>query len=146
MKDLPKLPTKADLREVIVRANLVARRCAACPPEEPRVRRSDIRKAEDAARTALGYTRDGACATLAKDMLAIATAIDNVMAEIYPVFEMVECARSNGAYLETGDFGYRFYDVSGLLLSSGASLREWLVDHVKRYGEPVTHVYVVGEE
>lgn len=145
MKDIPKIPTKSDLREVVVRAKLVARRCAECP-EEPRLKRSDLRKTEGAARTALGYARDGACATLARDVLAIATAIDNVMAEIFPVFEMVEESRKNGAYLETGDFGYRFFDVSGVLLSSGASLRDWLTDHVKRYGEQVTHVYVTGEE
>ena len=145
MKDIPKLPTKADLREVVVRAKLVARRCEACP-EEPRLKRSDLRKTEGHARTALGYTRDGACASLARDVLAIATAIDNVMAEIYPVFEMVEKARGNGAYLETGGFGYRFFDVSGVLLSSGASLRDWLTDHVQRYGEQITHVYVTGEE
>lgn len=145
MKDIPKLPTKSDLREVVVRAKLVARRCEACP-EEPRLRRSDLRKTEGAARTALGYARDGACATLARDVLAIATAIDNVMAEIYPVFDMVDKAKSNGAYLEAGEFGYRFFDVSGVLLSSGASLREWLTDHVKRYGEQVTHVYITGEE
>ena len=146
MKDIPKLPTKADLREVVVRAKLVARRCADCPDEEPRLKRSDLRKTEEAARTALGYSREGACATLARDVLAIAVAIDNVMAEIYPVFDMVEEARRNGSYLETGDFGYRFFDVSGVLLSSGASLRDWLTDHVKRYGEPVTHVYITGEE
>lgn len=142
MKDIPAGPTPASIQNIVVRAKLVERRCKACGDTPPPAKRSSLRKTETVARDVLGYTRDGACATLARDVLALAVTIDNIVAEIYPVFEMVDKKiREQHAVLTYSGQGYWLHDTRGQLLSSGPSLKEWLIDHAKRFGDQECHFY-----
>jgi hypothetical protein len=144
LKEIPGLPDAEEMAKLIVRAKLVGRQVGEkkLTPENKRIRRSDVKRIEHTARSILAITGEGACAKLAKDMLMLATSIDNIAAEIYPVFEMVDKkVVDQGCSVKHTREGWAMCSPSGHVLSSGATFRDWLIDHVQRYGDQETAPY-----
>lgn len=144
MSDLPLMPSKEFLEIMNARARYVLKRSGSpapgCP-ETKKVDRETLKTAENYARGVLTFDRHGVAAKLAKDVLLITHNLDSLVAEIYPVFEMIDRVlfRENGTLVVKE--GWHLYDGAGYLLSEGATLREFLVDHITRYGENVTIRY-----
>lgn len=111
-----------------------------CPETLP-MNREDLKIAENYARGILTFSHNGVSAKLAKDVLLLVHNLDSLVAEIYPVFDMIDQVvhKENGTLIVKD--GWKLYDGAGYLLSEGATLREFLIDHVTRYGESVTVKY-----
>ena len=149
MKDMPGMPSQADLDYLAKRAKLLGNRCG-CPGMQPQPttpKRSDLRSTQDNAYGILRLTHDGACAKLARDVVNLAHSFDNLWMEIFPVFEMIdEKIHRQKCTLEYGEFGYELKTPGGKILSSGATMREWLINHVSLYGDQITCPYEQGVE
>lgn len=149
MKDMPSMPSRESLDFLAKRAKLLAGRCG-CPSLEPqpmRLRRSNLRDTEKTAYGILRLSHDGACAKLARDVVNLAAEFDNLWAEVFPVFELVdEKIHKQNCVLEHGPWGYELKTPGGRVLSSGATMREWLINHVSLYGEQETTPYEQGQE
>lgn len=104
--------------------------------------RSDLRLAEMRARRILSIQNKGISAKLARDVLYIATHIDNIWAELFPVFEMIDDRLKNEhCTLESGRCGYKLLDSKGKVLAEAPTLREFLTKYVVKYGDQVTFPY-----
>ncbi len=144
MSDLPLKMSQEFLETMTARARYVGKKCGTLVPgcPEPRkVDREDLKIAENYARGMLTFSRNGVAAKLAQDVLLLVHNLDSLAAEIYPVFEMIDRVmfQENGTLVVKD--GWKLYDGAGYLLSEGATLREFLTDHITRYGENVTIRY-----
>lgn len=107
-----------------------------------RLVRSDLRLAEMRARRILSIHNKGISAKLARDVLDIAIHIDNIWAEIFPVFEMIDNRlKKEHCTLESGRCGYTLRDSEGKVLAEAATLREFLTKYAVKYGDQVTFPY-----
>lgn len=143
MSKLKKRYTPDDLAPLYRRALLLQTRCGTTirlnnkkkkPPN-----RTDLRQAEQLARGILSVTNSGLCAALSRDVVYLSSHIDHIYAGIYPVFELIDAKIKKGdAFLEASPSGYVLRDCGGAVLSEGPTFRDWLLDHVLRFGpEPV---------
>ncbi len=105
----------------------------------PKIERHELRILEQRARKALfRYEVKGICACLAKDVLRLGFKLDAGVAEFFPVFEMVdEMVRKKNCVVVANENGWGLVTYNGEVISEGATMREWLIDHVTKYGEPV---------
>lgn len=144
MKQFPKKPSKEEMTKIGIRARLALKRQKIEPnaPISGKLNRTDIRAAEELAHSILSDTEHGICAKLAKNMIDIAVSIDNVWAELFPVFEMIDIKiKEEKCTLIVGTWGYMLKSPKNDILSSGETLREWLTDHVYRFGDQITFPY-----
>lgn len=121
---------------------LVTSGLVADKPVKRKYSRSELRQIESIAHRALELSKHGACAQLARDMVDIAVSVDNAWVEMFQVFEMVDelIQKEHGSLLADSK-GYRLVDASGEIISQGETLRQLLLDHVLRFGAPVTSEY-----
>lgn len=138
MKELPNIPSTQDLREIVTRAKCVGRRANAgkMAPTPKRLKRHHLKRTEHIAREILALTGEGACARLARDVIQLAHNIDSLAAEIFPVFDLVDKKiKEHGCTLTCTKEGYTLTSPKGVILSEGATLKEWLLQHVEQYGD-----------
>lgn len=138
------MPSAEFLEIMNARARYVLKRSGNAVPGCPspkKVDRETLKTAENYARGVLTFDRHGVAAKLAKDVLLITHNLDSLVAEIYPVFEMIDRVlnQENGTLVVKD--GWKLYDGAGYLMSEGTTLREFLTDHITRYGVNVTIPY-----
>lgn len=85
----------------------------------------------------------GKCSVRVKEIcrvfLALLDELDDYTLTIYPVFELIDREiRLNDSQIVVDSSGYRFCRPDGFVLSRGATMREWLIDHISTYGEKET--------
>ena len=106
-------------------------------PAEPVNRgfnRAKIRLSEKYAHTILDSTKEGPCASLARNMIDLTVSLDNYWAQLFPIIDEIDHKiKTQNCYLGIDPTGWYFRDSAGNLLSSGESLRLWLASHAQLY-------------
>lgn len=145
MTHIPEKLPKSLLDSIRKRARLLLQRCDSntyFKPEKVKITRKELDAAEEAARAILCIEKNSLSAKLSRDVLQIVYNIDSLYSSVYPVFEMIdEMIQVEGCELRSGKAGYRLFSPSGEEMSSGSSLREFLINHIREYGKLGDAVY-----
>lgn len=103
-----------------------------------KVQRSDFRHLEKRARNAIQRKVRGVCLCMARDILRLGVKIDAYPMELFPVFEMIDKkVKEENCVVYSGEYGYQLCRYNGEVLSQGTTMREWLIDHVSRFGDVI---------
>jgi hypothetical protein len=139
MAYIPEKLPQTLLDSIRKRSRLLLQRCDSntyFKPDKVKITRKELNMAEEAARAILCLEKNSLSAKLSRDVLQIVYNIDSLYASVYPVFEMIDkMIQVEGCELRVGKAGYRLFSPSGEEMSSGSSLREFLINHIREYGE-----------
>lgn len=101
--------------------------------------RADLRVSERRARYILSRRcSDELAVSIAKDVLRVAENLDNLWAEIFPVFESVQAQfeKKHASICYDGN-EFVLVSASGKVISRGPTFREWLINHATTYTDAV---------
>jgi hypothetical protein len=102
---------------------------------KPKLSRGRLRGAEIRCTNQLKAHCTDRIREICRTFLELLEDLDNYTLGIYPVFELVDSeVRNNKARFVADDEGYRLIRPDGFVLSQGATMREWLINHVSQHG------------
>lgn len=72
---------------------------------------------------------------ICRTFLELLEDLDEYTLAIYPVFELIDAEiQKNQCRIVADDEGWRLVRPDGFIISQGATMREWLIQHVSQHG------------